>query len=71
MFSKKVNEGTRRSIAAKTRIAKGEPILLEKLEFRRPGDTGISCAEYQGITCSKKASRDIDEGEFITWEMVE
>ena len=71
MFSKKVNEGTRRSIAAKSQIKRGEQITIEKLEFRRPGNAGISCAEYKTATCSKKAARDIEEGEFISWDMLE
>lgn len=70
MFSKKVNEAARRSIVAKEDIKKGENITIEKLEFKRPGNVGISCADYQ-TACSKKAARDIKKDEFITWDMVE
>lgn len=70
MFSKKVNEGSRRSIITSQDVKKGETITLEKIEFRRPGDAGISCADYEEV-CSKKASRDIKKDEFIKWDMVE
>jgi len=70
MFSKKVNETARRSIVAKVDIKEGESITIKKLEFKRPGDAGISCAEYE-IVCSKKAKTDIPKDEFITWNMLD
>ncbi len=69
MFSQKVNETARRSIAAKVSIKKGDKISIDMIEFRRPGNAGISCAEYESV-CSKKANHDIKKDEFIKWEML-
>ncbi len=69
MFSKKVNDSARRSIAASKDIAEGEEITLKSIEFRRPGNAGVSCADYEAV-CGRKAARHIRKDEFITWEML-
>jgi sialic acid synthase SpsE len=69
MFSKKVNEASRRSIVAAADISEGEAITLEKIDFMRPGNAGISCDEYE-IVCSRKAAKDIKSGEFIAKDML-
>jgi len=70
IFSRTVNVAARRCLVAKEDIKKGEKIVLEKLDFRRPGDKGIECAEYE-MVCTRKAKADIPKDNFITWDMVE
>ncbi len=70
MFSKKVNEVSRRSICARNDIKSGEQLTIDNLEFKRPGDAGISAADFEKLL-SKKAKADIQKDQFITWSMVE
>ena len=65
----RVEESARRSITAKRDIKKGEKISLDMIEFRRPGDAGISCSD--GFEVIDKISKeDIPSGSFIQWEML-
>ena len=70
IFSQKVNKIARRSIVTKTDIKKGEEIIIEKMDFKRIGDVGISCAEYEKV-CKMKAKSDIPKDKSITWDMIE
>jgi len=70
IFNRTVNVATRRCIVAKEDIKKGEKIVLEKMDFRRPGNLGISCSEYEQV-CTMKAKADIPKDKFITWDMIE
>jgi N-acetylneuraminate synthase len=55
-----------KSIIASTAIKAGSPISEAALALRKPG-TGIPAAEYKNIV-GKTATRDIDAGEFLTWD---
>ena len=59
----------RRSIVAKTDIAKGEIISRSNITFKRPG-TGISPAEVDNVL-GKTAKKDIGEDTLIDFEMLE
>ncbi|MBW3466367.1 N-acetylneuraminate synthase family protein [Arthrospiribacter ruber] len=48
---------------------KGELILIEDLEAKKPGDRGIPASNYASVV-GKKAVRDIQQWEFITSEML-
>lgn len=66
----RVEESARRSIVAKKDIKKGESITREMLDYRRPGNMGISCSE--GFTMiEKKATKDIQKGTFLQWNMLD
>jgi sialic acid synthase SpsE len=58
----------RRSIIAKNKISKGQVIEENDLVIKRPG-LGIHPSQI-GIVVGKKAMKDIDEDEPITWEMI-
>lgn len=70
MFSKHVNEAGRRSIVAKREIRRGEAITINDIDFKRPGDAGISAADYQKV-CLSKAKQDISKDTFLKWEWLE
>ncbi len=70
MFSKHVNEAGRRSIVAKREIRRGETITIDDIDFKRPGDAGISTADYQKV-CTSKAKQDIVKDSFLKWEWLE
>jgi sialic acid synthase SpsE len=56
-------------LVAKKDIKHGEKITKEILDFRRPGDAGISVAD--GFTVlDKKAIVDIPQGTFLQWNML-
>lgn len=70
LLKSRVEESARRSLVAKKDIKKGEKITREVIDFRRPGDAGISVAH--GFTVlDKKAIMDIPEGTFLQWSMLE
>lgn len=58
----------RRSILAKTKISKGQPIREEDLVIKRPG-LGIHPSQLLSVI-GRVALRDIEEDEPITWEMI-
>jgi len=64
-----VEESARRSLVAKRNLKKDEKICIEDLDFRRPGDAGISVADGYTLL-GKKALVDIPKGSFLQWEMV-
>jgi len=66
--SSRVEESARRCIVAKRSIKSGEKITLEHLDFKRPGDEGISCQEGFSIL-GKVSKQDIDKDEFLRWDM--
>ena len=68
--SSRVSENLRRSFIAKREIKKGEKISLELIDFQRPGNMGISCSEGFNIL-NKVAVKDIPQGSFLQWEMLE
>jgi sialic acid synthase SpsE len=66
----RVEESARRSFVAKRKISKGEKITLDILDYKRPGDAGISVA-YGFKILNKKVKRDIPQGTFLKWGMLE
>jgi len=70
LFKSRVEENARRSIIAKQKISKGSKIQREDLDFKRPGNIGISCADGLNII-NKSCKQDISEGTFLQWEMIE
>lgn len=70
IFKSRVGEDSRRSFVAKRDIKKGEEITPELLDFKRPGNAGISCSEYEKVV-DKKAKIDILKNEFLQWNMLE
>jgi len=69
LFKSRVGEDARRSFVVKKDIRKDEEITSELLDFKRPGNAGISCSEYEKIL-GKKAKRDISKDEFLQWDMI-
>ena len=65
----RVEESARRSLIAKNDIKVGQQITVDLLDFQRPGDAGISCAEGFEVI-NKIASCDIQKGTFLTWKML-
>ena len=70
LYSSRVEESSRRSLVSKKRIFKNNIISLEDLEFKRPGDAGISCSDGFKII-GKKSLKDIPKGEFLQWNQFE
>ena len=70
LSSSRVEENARRSFVASRAIFKGESIVLEMLDFRRPGNAGIPVAQSYEVL-GKKANQDIQAGTFLQWEMLE
>lgn len=68
--SSRVNDLGRRSFVAKTDIKAGETVELLMVDFRRPGNEGISVAEGYSVL-GKKAKQDIKAGTFLQWEMLQ
>ncbi len=66
----RVEDTARRSLTAKQKICKGEIITFSKLDFKRPGNIGISVSKGFEVL-NKKATKDISEGEFIQWDMLD
>ena len=69
LFKSRVKESTRRSFVAKKDIRKGKKITPDLLDFKRPGNAGISCGEYEKII-SKKAKTNISKDDFLQWDML-
>ena len=69
IFKSRVNESARRSLVAKKDIKKGEKISFESLDFRRPGNMGISVSEGFNVL-NKKALRDIPNGSILKPDMI-
>ena len=68
IFQSRVNDDARRSLVAKIDIKKGDIISKNSLEFRRPGNIGISVSE--GFDILEKVSLcDIPKGTFLQWNM--
>jgi len=70
LMTSRVEENARRSIVAKRNIEQGEKITVELLDFRRPGNMGISAADGFDVI-GKKASKTIQEGTFLNWDMLD
>ncbi len=66
----RVEENVRRSLVSKRDIKKGELISKDMIDFKRPGDSGISCAEGFKIL-SYKAKNAIPKDTFIKWDMLD
>lgn len=66
----RVESSARRSIVARKKICKGEKITNDNLDFKRPGDAGISCSEGFEVL-GKTALHEIPEGTFLKWDMLE
>ncbi|MFX0096374.1 MAG: N-acetylneuraminate synthase family protein [Candidatus Hodarchaeota archaeon] len=65
---KEIYKKARRSIHAKCDIPKGTRITRDMLIIKRPG-YGIK-PKFINIMIGKNAKRDIEEDEWITWEMI-
>jgi N,N'-diacetyllegionaminate synthase len=70
LYSSRVEESSRRSIVSKRKINKSTSISIDDLEFKRPGDQGISCSDGFKIL-GKKSIQDIPEGQFLQWDQFE
>jgi len=70
IFKSRVGEDARRSFVARRDIKKGEEITPELLDFKRPGNIGISCSEYEQVV-GKKVKINISKDEFLQWNMLE
>lgn len=69
LLKSRVEESAKRSLVAKKDVKKGEKITVDALDFRRPGDAGISVAD--GFTIlNKTATIDIPKGTFLQWNML-
>ena len=66
----RVEESARRSLVAKKPIQPGEKISFDHLDFRRPGNNGISCQDGFSII-GKIAKQKISKDEFLEWNMFE
>jgi len=64
IFRSRVGEDARRSFVAKRDIMKGEELTPDLLDFKRPGNAGISCSEYEKVV-GKKAKKDISRDKFV------
>jgi len=67
LYSSRVEESSRRSLVSKQKIFKNNIVSLDDLEFKRPGDSGISCSDGFKLL-GKKSLKDIPEGEFLQWD---
>jgi len=70
LYMSRVEENARRSLVSKSEIKQGETISIEKIDFKRPGNMGISCSEGFKIL-GKKAIRNIAKDEFFQWDQLE
>ncbi|MEK7510272.1 MAG: N-acetylneuraminate synthase family protein [Patescibacteria group bacterium] len=70
LFTDRVGVAARRCFVAARDIAPGEVITVEMLDFRRPGDAGISCSEGYAIL-GRRAKEMIRAGSFLQWDMIE
>jgi len=70
IMTSRVSEDNRRCFVVKNHIKKGEKISREFLEFKRPGNIGISVSNGFEIL-NKKAKMDISEGTILQWDMLE
>ena len=66
----RVEESARRSLVSKSFIKTGQQITRDLLDFQRPGDAGISCADGFKVL-EKKALCDIPKGTFLQWNMLQ
>ncbi len=69
LFSSRVEETARRSLTTKRAISQGEEITEDLLDFRRPGNAGISVAQALSVL-GKKAREDIPVGSFLQWDQL-
>ena len=70
IFKSRVEESSRRSFVAGRDIKKGEKITFDMIDFKRPGDAGISCAKLSDVA-GKTAKQDISKDEFIQLNMID
>jgi len=64
LLTSRVEETARRSLVAKRTILKGEEIVQDMLDFRRPGDAGISVSQVDSVL-GKNAKENIAAGSFL------
>ena len=69
LMTSRVEESARRSLVAKSEIVEGSTVTRELLDFKRPGNAGISCADAYSII-GKKASKNISKNTFLQWDML-
>jgi N,N'-diacetyllegionaminate synthase len=66
----RVDESVRRSFTVKADLKKGQKITPELLDFKRPGNAGISVSLGSKVL-SKIAKQDISKDSFLQWDMLE
>ena len=59
-----------KSLALNIDVQAGEYVLLDQLESKKPGDKGISAADYQNIL-GKRYRNSLKKGEFINYSDIE
>ena len=68
--SSRVSQDVRRCFISKSDISKGQKISKDVLDFKRPGNIGISVSQGKEII-KKIAKIDISKDTFIQWDMLE
>ncbi len=66
----RVQENARRCLVAKKLIKKGDKITMDIIDYKRPGNAGISCSEGFNVL-NKHAVKDIPDGTFLQWDLIE
>ncbi len=70
LHKSRVEENARRSFVAKRKLSAGEKITLDVLDYKRPGNSGISVSEGFNLL-NKKINQNVAQGDFLKWEMFE
>ncbi|CUR50975.1 N-acetylneuraminate synthase [Nitrosotalea devaniterrae] len=70
LSTSRVEETARRSLVAIRDIKKGEKITKQDLDYKRPGNAGISVADGFKIL-DKRSMQDITAGTFLQWNMLD
>lgn len=70
LSTSRVEETARRSLVAIRDIKKGDKITKQDLDYKRPGNAGISVADGFKIL-NKRSMLDITAGTFLQWDMLD
>lgn len=70
LIQSRVEESARRSIVSKEDISKGSELNFENIDYRRPGDAGISVADGFKVI-GRKTNQNISKNTFLQWDMLE
>lgn len=66
----RVEETSRRSLVAKSTIQKGDLLSTTNIDYKRPGNSGISCSEGLNLL-GKRAKQNIPKDTFLQYDMIE